>query len=90
MPLEIREHRSPCYNFNHQSTGASVARRRPFEGECAAGRPGRLPAQPRDRAPWQLYLLFRCYVEPGTSLFHGNDQIDHSQHGDGVDRILRG
>jgi hypothetical protein len=58
MPLDIREHRSPWYNFNDQSTGAPVARRRPFEGECAAGRPGRLPAQPGDRADGDFIRRF--------------------------------
>jgi len=79
MPLDIREHRSPWYNFNNQSTGAPVARRRPFEGDCATGRPDRLPVQPGDRARWRLHLPFRCYVEPGASPFRGNDQVDHSR-----------
>jgi hypothetical protein len=41
MPLKIREHRLPWYNFNNQST---ATRRRPFEGDCVAGQPGRLAA----------------------------------------------
>jgi hypothetical protein len=57
MPLDIREHRLPWYNFNNQS---AAMRRRPFEGDCVAGQPGRLAAQPGDCSPWWLYLPFRC------------------------------
>jgi hypothetical protein len=68
MPLDIREHRSPWHNFNNQSTGAPVARRRPFEGECAAGRPGRLPVQPATASQGDLICRFVVALSLATWL----------------------